>query len=291
MKITSIAKLVETASSRGLSIGAVARELEAEETGLSVPELDRKMKDRLQVMRDSVAAGLQGVRSKSGLTGGDASRMVQAQSKGSLIGGQPLDSAMAYSLAVAEVNAAMGRIVAAPTAGSCGILPGVLLSLAEVLGSSDASLIEALFTAGAVGAVVARSSTLSGAAAGCQAECGTGAAMAAAAATELAKGSPAQCANAVAFAFKGLLGLVCDPIAGLVEVPCIKRNAICVAVALAAANMALAGIESVIPSDEVIETMGIVGRELPASLRETALGGLAATPTGKRLAGELLSLK
>jgi L-serine dehydratase len=198
---------------------------------------------------------------------------------------------MAYALAVSEVNAAMGRIVAAPTAGSCGILPGVLLSVAKTLDTSDASLIEALFSAGAVGAVVARSSTLAGAAAGCQAECGTGAAMAAAAATELAKGSPRQCANAVAFAFKGLLGLVCDPVAGLVEVPCIKRNAICVAVALAAADMALAGIKSVVPPDEVIETMGLIGRELPASLRETALGGLAATPTGKGLAAKLMSSK
>ena len=130
---------------------------------------------------------------------------------------------------------------------------------------------------------------MAGAAAGCQAECGTGAAMAAAAATQLAHGSPHQCANAVAFAFKGLLGLVCDPVAGLVEVPCIKRNAISVSVALAAADMALAGIESVIPADEVIETMGIVGRDMPASLRETALGGLAVTPTGKRLARELAS--
>lgn len=291
MAITSIAKLVEAASSRGLTIGALARELEAEETGLSVAELDEKMRRRLEVMRDSVAAGLQGVRSKSGLTGGDALRMTKAQSRGVLIGNEPLDSAMAYALAVAQVNAAMGRIVAAPTAGSCGILPGVLLSVGETLDASDASLIEALFTAGAVGAVVARSSTLAGAAAGCQAECGTGAAMAAAAATELAKGTPGQCANAVAFAFKGLLGLVCDPVAGLVEVPCIKRNAICVAVALAAANMALAGIESIIPPDEVIETMGQIGRDMPASLRETALGGLAATPTGRKLAKELLPHK
>ena len=291
MKTTSIAKLVETASSRSLTIGVIARELEAKETGLSITELNNKMKARLEVMRTSVAAGLRGVRSKSGLTGGDALKMAKAQSKGVLINGEPLNSAMAYALAVSEVNAAMGRIVAAPTAGSCGILPGVLLSMAETLNASDDFLIEALFTAGAVGAVVARSSTLSGAAAGCQAECGTGAAMAAAAATELAKGSPAQCGNAVAFAFKGLLGLVCDPVAGLVEVPCIKRNAICVAVALAAANMALAGIESIIPPDEVIETMGVVGRELPASLRETALGGLASTPTGKSLANKLASPK
>lgn len=291
MAITTIAKLVETASSRDLAIGVLAREIEAEDAGLSIAQLNDKMKKRLEVMRESVVRGLQGVRSTSGLTGGDALKMAEAQSQGTLISAEPLNSAMAYALAVAEVNAAMGRIVAAPTAGSCGILPGVLLSVGETLDASDASLIEALFTAGAVGAVVARSSTLAGAAAGCQAECGTGAAMAAAAATELAKGTPNQCANAVAFAFKGLLGLVCDPVAGLVEVPCIKRNAICVAVALAAANMALAGIESIIPPDEVIETMGQIGRDMPASLRETALGGLAATPTGRKLAKELLPHK
>ncbi len=291
MAITTIAKLVETASSRDLAIGVLPREIEAEDAGLSIAQLNDKMKKRLEVMRESVVRGLQGVRSTSGLTGGDALKMAEAQSQGTLISAEPLNSAMAYALAVAEVNAAMGRIVAAPTAGSCGILPGVLLSVGETLDASDASLIEALFTAGAVGAVVARSSTLAGAAAGCQSECGTGAAMAAAAATELAKGTPGQCANAVAFAFKGLLGLVCDPVAGLVEVPCIKRNAICVAVALAAANMALAGIESIIPPDEVIETMGQIGRDMPASLRETALGGLAATPTGRKLAKELLPRK
>ncbi|HOL01397.1 MAG TPA: L-serine ammonia-lyase, iron-sulfur-dependent, subunit alpha [Bacillota bacterium] len=289
MAIVTMAKLVEEASSRGMTIGALAREVEARESGLSVDELNEKMRKRLEVMRQSVAAGLQGVRSRSGLTGEDAVKMTKAQSKGLLISNEPLNTAMAYALAVAEVNAAMGRIVAAPTGGSCGILPGVLLSVGKRLGSDDDALLEALFAAGAVGAVVARSSTLAGAAAGCQAECGTGAAMAAAAATQLAHGSPHQCANAVAFAFKGLLGLVCDPVAGLVEVPCIKRNAISVSVALAAADMALAGIESVIPADEVIETMGIVGRDMPASLRETALGGLAVTPTGKRLARELAS--
>jgi len=204
-----------------------------------------------------------------------------------LIGGEPLASAIAYALAVAEVNASMGRIVAAPTAGSCGVLPGVLFSVGEIRGADDSELVDALFAAGGVGAVIARSSTLAGAAGGCQAECGAAAAMAAAAAVQIAGGAPEQCANGVALAFKGLLGLVCDPVAGLVEVPCIKRNATSVAVALAAADMALAGIRSVIPADEVIQAMGAIGRELPASLRETALGGLAATPTGKRIASEM----
>ena len=284
MAITTLAELVEEASSRGVSIGAIVREREAEQSGRPEDDLDADMRERLEVMRSAVDRGLAGVRSRSGLTGGDGPRMASAQMNGETICGEPFDSALAYALAVAEVNASMGRIVAAPTAGSCGVLPGVLLSVGERLCVDDLALVEALFAAGGVGAVIERSSTLSGAAAGCQAECGSAAAMASAAAVQLAGGSPEACASAVAIAFKGLLGLVCDPVAGLVEVPCIKRNATSVAVALAAADMALAGIRSVIPADEVIEAMGSIGRALPPSLRETALGGLAVTPTGKKVA-------
>lgn len=303
---TSISELTDAATSRSLTIGAAVREQESLDSGQSEEELNGKMQERLAVMRDSVGRGLAGVRSRSGLTGGDARRMAEARTQTRtlartrtadadgiagdppmLIGGEPLASAIAYALAVAEVNASMGRIVAAPTAGSCGVLPGVLFSVGEIRGADDSELVDALFAAGGVGAVIARSSTLAGAAGGCQAECGAAAAMAAAAAVQIAGGAPEQCANGVALAFKGLLGLVCDPVAGLVEVPCIKRNATSVAVALAAADMALAGIRSVIPADEVIQAMGAIGRELPASLRETALGGLAATPTGKRIASEM----
>ncbi len=287
---TSIVELTDAATSRSLTIGAAVREQEALDSGESQDALNRKMQERLAVMRDAVGRGLAGVRSRSGLTGGDARRMAEARRTAGapmLIGGEPLGSAIAYALAVAEVNAGMGRIVAAPTAGSCGILPGVLLSVGEIRGIGDSELVDALFAAGGVGAVIARSSTLAGAAGGCQAECGAAAAMAAAAAVQIAGGTPEQCTNAVALAFKGLLGLVCDPVAGLVEVPCIKRNATSVAVALAAADMALAGIRSVIPADEVIQAMGAIGRELPVSLRETAIGGLAATPTGKRIAMEI----
>ncbi len=305
---TSIAELTDAAMSRSLTIGAAVREQEALDSGESQDALNSKMQERLAVMRDSVGRGLAGVRSRSGLTGGDARRMAEARTctrtrirtadadgtaNGAadgapmLIGGEPLVSAIAYALAVAEVNAGMGRIVAAPTAGSCGVLPGVLFSVGEIRGADDSELVDALFAAGGVGAVIARSSTLAGAAGGCQAECGAAAAMAAAAAVQIAGGTPEQCANGVALAFKGLLGLVCDPVAGLVEVPCIKRNATSVAVALAAADMALAGIRSVIPADEVIQAMGAIGRGLPASLRETALGGLAITPTGKRIASEI----
>jgi len=295
---TSIAELTNAAVSRALTVGAAVREQEALDLDQSQDVVICRMQERLAVMRDSVGRGLAGVRSRSGLTGGDARRMAEARTRIArghatasgapmLIGGEPLTSAIAYALAVAEVNAGMGRIVAAPTAGSCGVLPGVLFSVGEIRGAGDAELVDALFAAGGVGAVIARSSTLAGAAGGCQAECGAAAAMAAAAAVEVAGGTPEQCADAVALAFKGLLGLVCDPVAGLVEVPCIKRNATSVAVALAAADMALAGIRSVIPADEVIWAMGAIGRELPASLRETALGGLAATPTGKRIASEI----
>jgi len=305
---TSIAELTDAATSRSLSIGATVREREALDSDQPEDALNSKMQERLAVMRDSVGRGLAGVRSRSGLTGGDARRMAEARTQTRsqtrtrtrtaiadgtaggapvLIGGEPLASAIAYALAVAEVNASMGRIVAAPTAGSCGVLPGVLFSVGEIRGAGDAELVDALFAAGGVGAVIARSSTLAGAAGGCQAECGAAAAMAAAAAVQIAGGTPEQCANGVALAFKGLLGLVCDPVAGLVEVPCIKRNATSVAVALAAADMALAGIRSVIPADEVIWAMGAIGRELPAALRETALGGLAATPTGKLIASEM----
>ena len=295
---TSIAKLTDAAVSRALTMGAAVREQEALDLDQSQDVVICRMRERLAVMRDSVGRGLAGVRSRSGLTGGDARRMAEARTRIAsghatatgapmLIGGEPLTSAITYALAVAEVNAGMGRIVAAPTAGSCGVLPGVLFSVGEIRGAGDAELVDALFAAGGVGAVIARSSTLAGAAGGCQAECGAAAAMAAAAAVQIAAGTPEQCADAVALAFKGLLGLVCDPVAGLVEVPCIKRNATSVAVALAAADMALAGIRSVIPADEVIWAMGAIGRELPASLRETALGGLAATPTGKRIASEI----
>jgi len=295
---TSIAELTNAAVSRALTVGAAVREQEALDLDQSQDVVICRMQERLAVMRDSVGRGLAGVRSRSGLTGGDARRMAEARTRIArghatasgapmLIGGEPLTSAIAYALAVAEVNAGMGRIVAAPTAGSCGVLPGVLFSVGEIRGAGDAELVDALFAAGGVGAVIARSSTLAGAAGGCQAECGAAAAMAAAAAVEIAGGTPEQCADAVALAFKGLLGLVCDPVAGLVEVPCIKRNATSVAVALAAADMALAGIRSLIPADEVIWAMGAIGRELPASLRETALGGLAATPTGKRIASEI----
>jgi len=291
MRSISLQELAELASARGVTIGALALEWECQEAGEPAEALRGKMGERLRVMREAVARGLQGVKSRSGLTGGDAKLVAKglaANASARLVGGEPLTTAISYALAVSEVNASMGRIVAAPTGGSCGILPGVLLSVGERVGATDESLIDALFTAGAAGSVIARRATVSGAAGGCQAECGSAAAMAAAAAVQLGGGTPQQCVQAVALSLKGLMGLVCDPVAGLVEVPCIKRNATSAGVALAAATMALAGVRSVVPPDEVVDAMGAVGRELPASLKETAVGGLAATPTGKRIAGQVL---
>ena len=240
------------------------------------------MQGSLQVMRQAVQAGMDpALRSASGLCGGDAARLA-AHAAGSLCG-RPAAMAMARALAVSEYNAAMGRIVAAPTAGSCGILPGAVLSMLAEGRCDERQAVMALFTAGAVGMVIANRAFLAGAQGGCQAECGSASAMAAAALVELAGGTPDQCAHACAMALKNQLGLVCDPVAGLVEVPCVKRNAAGVMIAFAAADMALAGIESRIPADECIDAMREVGEALPCALRETAQGGLAATPTGQAL--------
>ena len=196
-------------------------------------------------------------------------------------------NALTRALAVSEYNAAMGKIVAAPTAGSCGILPGTILSLLEERELPEEIAVMALFTAGAFGMVIATKASIAGAQGGCQAECGSASAMAAAALVEMAGGTPEMCGHACAIAIKNQLGLVCDPIAGLVEVPCVKRNAGGVACAFTAAELALAGIQSVIPVDEVIEAMREVGDAMPCALKETALGGLAATPTGIRLKQEI----
>jgi L-serine dehydratase len=195
---------------------------------------------------------------------------------------------LARALAVQEVNAAMGVIVAAPTAGGAGVLPAVLTGLADAQKLDDDALVDALATAGLIGAVVAERASLSGAEGGCQAETGAAAAMAAGAATEMLGGTPTQVVNAVALAQQGTLGLVCDPLGGLVELPCVFRNATGAAIALAAIEMALAGITFAIPADEVIDTMGEIGRDMDVRYRETAGGGLAATPTGRRLARERL---
>ncbi|AVX20274.1 L-serine dehydratase [Carboxydocella sporoproducens DSM 16521] len=283
-----VQELVDAAETKGQKLWEVILEDQVHVLGRTRAEIWNEMEQRLEVMREALARGLNGDNlSVSGLSGRDAGKVKRALAAGRLLGGPVLDGAIMKALAVAEVNAAMGRIVAAPTAGSCGILPAVLFTAADVLGSSREEQVAALITASGIGMVIARIAGVSGAAGGCQAECGSASAMAAAAAVEMAGGSPAQAAHACAIALKNILGLVCDPVAGLVEVPCIKRNAAGAANALVAIDLALAGVKSVIPVDEVISAMYQVGQALPASLKETALGGLAATPTGCRLAREL----
>lgn len=232
-----------------------------------------RMRATLEVMRESVADGMRpDLRSVSGMTGGQAAKIAPEKA----LGGRVLSRAGAIALAVAESNAAMGKIVAAPTAGACGILPGALFAVAEDRGYDDELLVDALFTAAGVGRVIAMRASISGAQGGCQAECGSASAMAAAALAQLGGGNHDAIDSAIAFALMNLMGLVCDPVKGLVEVPCVYRNVIGVANALTAADMALAGIISPIAADEAIDAMGRVGAMLPAALRETGIGGCAA---------------
>lgn len=283
----SIAALVRAAEQQNTTISELVLNDQAKQTETSRDELIAHMRENLHVMQEAVAEGsAQDLKSTSGLTGGDAYKMQQYSKTGGLCGSF-FGHALARALAVSEYNAAMGKIVAAPTAGSCGILPGTILSLMEERELSEDTAVMALFTAGAFGMVIATKASIAGAQGGCQAECGSASAMAAAALVEMAGGTPEMCAHACAIAIKNQLGLVCDPIAGLVEVPCVKRNAGGVACAFTAAELALAGIKSVIPVDEVIDAMREVGDSMPCALKETALGGLAATPTGVRLKQEI----
>ena len=285
MAFTSFEQLCAAAHESG-SLGKAAFELEASESNLDRSVLEARMRDTLQVMREAVELGLSGtVRSRSRLTGGDAAKL-SGSTRGPV--GGPFVEALAGALATGEVNAAMGRIVAAPTGGASGVLPAVLLTVGARVKATDEDLVEALFASAGIGGVIAARATLAGAVGGCQAEVGSGAAMAAAAAVELCGGTPDQAGHAAALALQGLAGLVCDPVGGLVEIPCVVRNATGAAVALAATEMALAGVEFPIPLDEVVDAMAQIGRSLPPSLRETALGGLAITPTGKRLAQDAL---
>lgn len=253
-------------------------------------ELIEKMKNNYTVMRQSAESGLTGkVRSVSGLSGGDAAKLDIHREKGLSIVGSDINKAAARAIAVAEVNAGMGKIVAAPTAGSCGVLPGVILTVQENLKRSEEQVVSALFTAAGLGMVIAERASVSGAVGGCQAEIGSAAGMAAAAAVELAGGKPEKTAQAAALALKSMLGLVCDPVAGLVEIPCIKRNGMGAVIAMTAAEMALAGIKSDIPVDEVIDAMASIGHSMPCSLKETSQGGLAVTPTGLKIKEDFLN--
>lgn len=272
---------IAEAEAKGQSMQEFLIDYNAKELECSKEELLAKMERMLVVIKESIDFGLTGVRSHSGLTGGDAKRLQEAseEKQFSNILGDKAKDAIVYAMAVAEANAAMGRIVAAPTAGASGVLPGVFFALKKHYGLSDQVLAEGLVVAGGIGLVIADRASLAGATGGCQAECGSAAAMAAGAAVAMLGGTPAQVGHAVAIVFKNILGLVCDPVAGLVEVPCIKRNGSCALQALAAAELALAGIGSFIPADETIDAMKSVGDSLPCALKETAGGGMATTPT------------
>ncbi|AZV60565.1 L-serine ammonia-lyase, iron-sulfur-dependent, subunit alpha [Peribacillus frigoritolerans] len=286
----NVAELVELAESKQKKISTLMIEQEMEVTGKSREEIIRQMGVNLDVMEQAVEKGLQGVRSVSGLTGGDAVLLQNYIKSGNSLSGELLLDAVSKAVATNEVNAAMGTICATPTAGSAGVVPGTLFALQNKLKPSREQKIEFLFTAGAFGFVVANNASISGAAGGCQAEVGSASGMAAAAIVEMAGGTPAQSAEAMAITLKNMLGLVCDPVAGLVEVPCVKRNAMGAANAMVAADMALAGITSRIPCDEVIDAMYKIGQTMPSALRETAQGGLAATPTGRELEAKIFGL-
>jgi len=275
--------IITRAEQENRSLSGLIMEKESMETGVSVEELRANMKHMYEVMLDVYNQGVEADnRSVSGLTGGEGWRLMNYV-RDRNAGGMYTEAA-ARAMGIANINASMGRIVAAPTAGSCGIIPGCLITLAREHGKSTDEVVDSLFTAAYIGKIIAENASLSGAEGGCQAECGSAAAMAAGAGVELCGGSPSQVSHAVAFALKAVMGLVCDPVAGLVECPCIKRNGFGAIQALLSADMALAGIESVIPADEVILAMNEVGRSMPVSMKETAEGGIAATPTGKRIA-------
>lgn len=290
-KYDSVSELVKAAEDSKKKISEVVIKDQADSCECSEDDLFKNMLKSFKIMQVSAEKGTEkNTRSVSGLTGGSAWKMKQQVDAGKNICGKVFGNAMVMALAVSETNACMGKIVAAPTAGSCGILPAALISVMDDRKIPVNDVVMSMFTASAIGLVIANKASIAGAEGGCQAECGSASAMAAAALVEMCGGTPQMSADACAIAIKNILGLVCDPVAGLVEIPCIKRNAIGTANAFTAAELALAGITSAIPADETIWAMKKVGNSLASSLKETGEGGLAATPTGialkKKVFGE-----
>ena len=282
--INSGKELLEVCTSRNIKIYEYTIENEIIESGLTYEEIFEKMRNNLRVMKTSAQYAMENkVISVSGLIGGDAYKLKKYVEKGKTLTGNFMTLAMARALSCSEVNAAMGKIVAAPTAGSCGILPAAIISAGEKLDSSEDEMVKALFTASGIGMIIARNATLAGAEGGCQAECGSAAAMASAAVVEMMGGTAAKALDAAAIVIKNILGLVCDPVAGLVEVPCAKRNIAGTVSALCTADVVMAGVESRIPFDDTVSAMYKIGKQMPCELRETAMGGLAVTETGIKL--------
>ena len=280
MALDSMKEIFERSARENIPFWEIVLQYDMEERQVSRQASMAKMLSTWQAIQDAADSYTGTQRSVSGLVGGDGLKMRLYARRGESIGGEFMDEVIVQAISMAESNACMRRIVAAPTAGSCGVVPAVLLPLCEREHYTQHELLEALYVASGIGAVIAYRASISGAAGGCQAEIGTASAMAAGALVALRGGDGQQIGHAVAMALKNLMGLVCDPVAGLVEVPCVKRNVIGAVNAVSVADMAMAGITSQIPVDEVIDAMGEVGRRMPVEFRETALGGLAATPTG-----------
>lgn len=280
MDFKSSVELLELCRQTQCPISEVMRRRECELGETTRDQVDHRMAKVLEIMRASATQPLKKPsKSTGGLIGGESKKLYDHAARGKAICGDILQRAMTYAMGVAEVNASMGLIVAAPTAGSAGIVPGLLLALQDCYKISDDRLVDALFNAGAVGYLAMRNATVAGAVGGCQAEVGVAAAMAASATVELMGGTPEQCMDAGSTVLMNLLGLVCDPVGGLVEYPCQNRNAAGVANALIAAELSLSGVKQLIPFDEMLETMYAVGRRIPIELRETALGGCATAPS------------
>ena len=283
MALDSMREIFDRMAEEGKPFWEIVLETDMEERQVTRNQSMAKMLTMWQAMSDAADGYTGRRRSVSGLVGGDGMKMRQYNLRGEAMTGGYVSEVIAEALSMAESNACMGRIVAAPTAGACGVLPAVLLPLCKYEELSQHQLLEALYVASGIGAVIAYRACIAGASGGCQAEIGTASAMAAGALVALRGGTGEQIGHAVAMALKNLMGLICDPVAGLVEGPCVKRNVIGAVNAVSVADMAMAGITSRIPVDEVIDAMGEVGRRLPVEFRETALGGLAATPTGNAI--------
>ena len=284
MSFLSCEEMLAAARSQKITLAEAVLRSDLEESRLTEEQSRAAMHHLWQVMQATSREYDPAQRSRSGLSGGDAAKVEQAHKEGKLLGGDYLSAVTAEALKTAECNACMKRIVAAPTAGSCGVLPAVLLPLARAGEADEEAICDALYVAAGFGQVIAARATLAGAEGGCQAEVGAASAMAAAALVDLKGGTAEQCAEAFAMALTNLEGLVCDPVAGLVEIPCVKRNVIGAMNAVSAADMALAGIVGHIPADEVIDAMAEVGNAMSKDLRETGIGGLAGTPTGCKIA-------
>lgn len=286
MDFSNAKKLLELCDSNGMSISEVMKQREYDEGTSSKEEIIKKMRRVLEIMRDSATTPVNTpMKSMGGLIGGEAKKLNDYSKEKKNIGGSVLSKGIMYAVAVLECNASMGLIVAAPTAGSSGVVPGLLLAMQDVYSFSDEKVIDALFASGAIGYLAMRNATVAGAVGGCQAEMGVASAMAAAGAVELMGGTPAQSLDAASTVLMSMLGLVCDPVGGLVEYPCQNRNASGVANALVATDMALAGITQFIPFDEMLDTMYLVGKRMPVELRETALGGCAVAPSACNACG------